>query len=84
MGGDLNPEHVNYLSSTVKTFGLKYAWYSGRACISDKIDIFRFDYIKVGPYIDKLGSLRSKNTNQKMYRVLNGNLIDITFRFQQI
>jgi anaerobic ribonucleoside-triphosphate reductase activating protein len=83
MGGDSNPEYVDYLSDTVKSSGLKYAWYSGRTGISDKVDISRFDYIKVGPYIDELGALESKNTNQKMYKVLDGTLVDITYLFQK-
>ena len=26
-----------------------------------------FDYIKVGPYVEELGPLTSKTTNQKLY-----------------
>lgn len=83
MGGDSNPEYVDNLSGLVKSFGLKYAWYSGRENISDKISIANFDYIKVGPYIEALGSLEAKTTNQKMYKILDGNLSDITFLFQK-
>ena len=83
MGGDSNPEYVDNLSGLVKSFGLKYAWYSGRENISDKISIANFDYIKVGPYIEALGALESKTTNQKMFKILDGNLSDITFLFQK-
>ena len=42
---------------------------------------YNFDYIKIGPYIEEYGPLNNPNTNQRMYLVDNGKLIDITSKF---
>ena len=82
MGGDSNPEEIDKLSSFVKEkFLLKTAWYSGMDKLSDKIDINDFDYIKIGHYDEKSGPLNKKTTNQRLYRVVGGDLIDITSKF---
>lgn len=55
---------------------LKVALYSGREEVEDDLyDIF--DYVKIGPYIELLGPLNSKTTNQRLYK----NKIDITNKF---
>jgi anaerobic ribonucleoside-triphosphate reductase activating protein len=86
MGGDATPEEVDFLAFSIRLRSnfpkLKTAWYSGKSEISDKIHLFNFDYIKIGPYIEELGGLDSKNTNQIMYKVEDEKLIDITYRFQ--
>jgi anaerobic ribonucleoside-triphosphate reductase activating protein len=86
MGGDFDPWHIAYLAMYVKeTYpNLKVSWYSGRDRIHSYITAMyhKFDYIKIGPYIPKLGGLDSETTNQIMYKVDNGNLIDITYRFK--
>lgn len=75
MGGDSSPESVNNLAEYLKTWHdgkidkLKIAWYSGRQELSPKIDLKNFDYIKLGPYIEELGPLDSKTTNQRFYKV---------------
>ena len=52
------------------------ALYSGRTEVEQ--DIFdAFDYVKVGPYIEKFGPLNSPTTNQRLYH--HGE--DITSRF---
>jgi anaerobic ribonucleoside-triphosphate reductase activating protein len=81
MGGDAFPQHVDSLSPTVRSCGLKYAWYSGRETICDLINPSGFDYIKTGPYIKELGPLGTKTTNQRMYKILDGNPVDISYRF---
>lgn len=85
MGGDANPKDVEKLAMWIKLqswIRLKTAWYSGRQYIPDEFLTIAFDYIKVGPYIPKLGGLDKETTNQIMYKVDNGNLIDITYRFK--
>lgn len=37
-----------------------------------EINIGDFDFIKLGPYIASLGGLRSKTTNQRIYRIHDG------------
>ena len=93
MGGDSNPKEIDYLASIVKEYySLKTAWYSGVQALSKDIHIWNFSYIKLGPYIEELGPLNSKTTNQKMYEVCNMSsinqepryeLIDITYKFHE-
>ena len=84
MGGDACPGEVmrlaGWLHSTVPS--LRTAWYSGRGELPENIDPAVFDYIKTGPYIEALGPLTSRTTNQRLYRVAaDGHLGDITCRF---
>lgn len=83
MGGDSEPEWIATLAFKVRRNfpKLKIAWYSGRQYIPDNFPIKYFDYIKIGPYIPKLGGLDNVNTNQIMYKIENGRLIDITSKF---
>ena len=82
MGGDIEPKSVNTLAQYVKTeYNLKVGWYSGRKELSKDIELDNFDYIKIGPYIEEYGPLNNPNTNQRMYLVDNGKLIDITSKF---
>lgn len=65
---------------------LKVCWYSGRQELSKDIDLWNFDCIKLGPYIEELGPLNKRTTNQRFYEVFhfsNGSskLIDKTFKF---
>lgn len=84
MGGDAEPFYVNTLARYVhsKHSKFKVAWYSGRTVISSLVNKFDFDYIKVGPYIAHLGSLKDRTTNQRLYkRVAEDEFKDITERF---
>lgn len=82
MGGDIEPERVNALASFVTNhYQLKVAWYSGRQELSKDIELSNFDYIKLGPYVEELGPLSSRTTNQRLYKVENGVLTDITNKF---
>ena len=79
MGGDSNPSEVNALAQFIKIyFPIKIAWYSGRQELSKDINLNNFDFIKLGPYIEELGPLNSKTTNQKFYKIEENKLIDIT------
>jgi anaerobic ribonucleoside-triphosphate reductase activating protein len=81
MGGI--PKEVNSLASRVR---LKYptlrtGWYYGGTEIPEDINLFNFDYVKIGPYIKDLGGLDNPNTNQVMYHIVDGLMIDITYEF---
>ena len=52
------------------------ALYSGRKAVEDEIYEL-FDYVKVGPFIEALGPLNEKTTNQRLYYHRE----DITYRF---
>ncbi len=83
MGGDNDTKEVNRMAAWLKkTYGLKIGWYSGNKELSQDIELKNFDYVKLGPYIEELGGLKQKTTNQKLYKILPGGLKeDITFRF---
>lgn len=84
MGGDSDPEMINRLAVSLKIISwakVKVAWYSGRQYVPDEIDTRFFDYIKIGPYIEKLGGLTSPNTNQIMYQNIDDRLVEITSKF---
>lgn len=83
MGGDAEPAAVDGLAAYVRRRYPRYrvAWYTGRTRISREIDRSHFDYIKVGPYIAHLGPLKSRTTNQRLYRLTAEGTEDITARF---
>lgn len=81
MGGDHDCKTVNNLAKLIQTTNLKSAWYSGKSEVSELIDIDNFDYIKLGPYIEELGPLNNPNTNQKLFKIENSELINITYKF---
>lgn len=84
MGGDQNMAELRQALLIVKDFGLKTCLYSGLENIDD-IDpvIHLLDYCKVGRYDEKLGGLNSPETNQRMYKVIDGVCINITSEFQK-
>lgn len=81
MGGDNDLQAILQMAEYIRTLGLRVAWYTGRTTLPDDWHLEPFDYIKVGPYIQALGGLRSPRTNQRFYRIDNGQLIDETCRF---
>ena len=82
MGGDSNPLEIDALVHFIKIyFPIKIAWYSGRQELSKYINLDNFSFIKLGPYIEELGPLNSKTTNQRFYKIEEGKLIDITNLF---
>ena len=86
MGGDAEPEEVAKWARKVKGlqvtgYGLRTAWYSGRMNMPK--DEKAFDYVKLGPYIESLGGLKSPDTNQRFYKREDDNWIDVTASFRQ-
>lgn len=81
MGGDADPSYINTLAEYIHATHpkLKIGWYSGKTIIPPVINKNNFDYIKIGPYIRHLGALKSKTTNQKLYKKeTKGKFTDIT------
>ena len=71
MGGDNDIPQLHTLAEHVKTHHdpLKTAWYTG-SYLHPTIDrpiCQVFDYIKMGPYVETLGPLTSRKTNQRFY-----------------
>ncbi len=71
MGGDASPGEIEAMAKWVKAQfpHLKTAWYSGKEAVPEGFDIKSLDYIKLGPYIEALGGLKSPATNQAIYRI---------------
>lgn len=83
MGGNQNPADLECCCNIVHDTGLKTCLYTGYP-LSDKLKLFalkNLDYIKVGEYRSDLGGLSSRTTNQRMYKIVSGELIDITETF---
>ena len=82
MGGDASKDEVEALAHYIKhNLKLKVAWYSGR--YDKPQNISDFDYLKFGPYLEEKGGLKSADTNQRFYKVVDGELIDQTERFRK-
>ena len=83
MGGDANPSEVDDIAQDIKEYypELKVAWYSGRQELSEDIELGNFDVIKLGPYKEEFGPLNSRTTNQRLYKVSDGELVNITSKF---
>lgn len=82
MGGDANTEELYRLARLVREKWkgkIKTAWYSGKDGVHDRASAC-FNFVKTGPYIEALGGLDKKTTNQRLYRINNGDFIDITSR----
>ena len=71
MGGDAEPLEVMRLAEWIKIQWphIKTAWYSGKEKLPEGFDIRSMNYIKLGPYMESLGGLKSPNTNQALYRI---------------
>lgn len=83
LGGDNSLHEVYQLALKIKKdYELKTAIYLGTSSLTENY-FHAFDFIKLGPYIEKLGGLDSPKTNQRFYQVKNQSLIDITSVFQK-
>lgn len=86
MGGDADPAEVERLAHLVRTYPggtLKTGWYSGRTALPAGCRTDSFDYIKLGPYVERLGGLDSPATNQRFYKISQGELADHTHLFRR-
>lgn len=89
MGGDAEPETVDRLAAWIRSHGYRSAWYSGRSAKAEAVQLSHLNYLKLGPYIESRGPLKSPTTNQRLYRIESKEegvrskeiLIDITSRF---
>ena len=86
MGGDADPAEVAKWAEYIKALPtpLKTAWYSGRTIFPGEPGTPiqpSFDYIKLGPYVEDLGGLKSPTTNQRLYKRVGDSWEDITSSF---
>ena len=81
MGGDSDHDEVRRIAEFIHlNSDKKVAMYSGDDSLDDSL-IPVLDYYKIGSYQKDLGPLSSKKTNQRFYKIDNGKLVDITYRF---
>ena len=83
MGEGKDREALKKLAFSIKLrsdYPYKTALYSGREEIEDEMYNY-FDYVKLGPYIEKYGPLNKETTNQRLYEIVNGEKKDITYKF---
>ena len=77
-GGEWQPRLLINLLKTAQKKGLKTCLYSGLNSVSNEITQ-HLNYLKVGPYDNKLGGLASKKTNQRFYDLDKQTLINHKF-----
>lgn len=87
-GGDNDPQRVLELGRYLREKyhgNLRTGWYSGRTWTPEPMVLAgALNYVKLGPYIEKLGPLSSPSTNQRFYRIGDwGTLDDMTERFRK-
>ncbi len=86
-GGEWVLPRLLELISMAKNKNLKVCLYTGLMLEEIKQTkkqlLEALDYIKVGRWIAELGGLNKKTTNQRLYRIANNKLEDITNLFHQ-
>lgn len=85
MGGDAAPYDIAHLAEFLQKqqiASVKVGWYSGKPELPAEFSTQNFQYIKLGPYIESCGGLKSEKTNQRLYKILQGKMNDITYRFR--
>ena len=86
MGGDADPYDVAYFADFLQRQQIapvKVGWYSGKPELPAEFPIQNFQYIKLGPYLENRGGLKSEHTNQRLYKITQEKMDDITYRFRQ-
>ena len=86
-GGEWQLKRLLELIKIVKQNHLKVCLYTGlileevKETKKELLDVL--DYIKCGRYVEELGGLNKKTTNQKLYKIDDGKFINITHKFYQ-
>ncbi len=83
MGGDKDPYYIQELASYIKqNYNIKTAWYSGKPTLPKDFNLALFNFIKLGEYIEANGGLRSYNSNQRFYKIIDNKMIDLSDQFR--
>jgi anaerobic ribonucleoside-triphosphate reductase activating protein len=86
MGGDASPQAVEQCAIFLRNQSngrIRTGWYSGKNTFPQECSLQNFDYVKLGAYVEHLGGLDSATTNQRFYRIDNGQMTDITKCFHE-
>ena len=82
MGEGRDVDSLSRLIARVKdVHNLATALYTGSDEFNESVFNGKLDYLKIGHYDEKYGSLDMKTTNQRMFRLISGNREDITELF---
>ena len=82
--GEYDPTMLAELSWMAKDYGFKTALYSGFDLDELPKGLAEcFEYLKTGSYNEKLGGINVKGTNQRLWKRVNGELVDITAEMQR-
>lgn len=80
MGGEWEPDTFLKLAEIIKKYGKKVSLYTGQELANLPQSILDvLDFVKTGPYISNLGGLNSKTTNQRLYDLSNGKILNHFF-----
>ena len=77
-GGEWQGQRLIELLKISQGYKLKTCLYTGKEKVSQAI-IAHLDYLKLGPWVESLGGLESSNTNQRMFNVKTGELLNVRF-----
>lgn len=77
-GGEWERDWLVEKLKLTRSLGLKTALYTGLDDVDDELKSL-LDYLKTGPFDEKLGGLASRTTNQRMFDLKNDK--DITSKF---
>lgn len=80
MGGTHDIPALQTLVEAVHDLNLKAALYTGDKEMNLEL-AKSLDYYKIGPYIENMGPLNKKTTNQRMYKRIGTQVEDITYIF---
>lgn len=85
-GGDQDVSELEIFLNIIKNFGLKTCLYSGMSTmhhLQNILDRGLLDYLKIGPYIQNLGGLADKTTNQRFFRINSNSFQLLNHKFQR-
>ena len=83
-GGEYDTDRLLDLVTYADYYGFKTALYSGYEL--EELDsrlVGMLDYIKSGSFKEELGGLSSRTTNQRLWKRVDGELVDITAEMQR-
>lgn len=80
-GYDANPAYINLIASCIADlYDIKIAWFSDSTKIDSRIQKQVFRYIKIGPYNKTRGDLKYRTTNQRLFKIKDNIIKDITYK----
>lgn len=82
MGGEWHEQELIQFCQLARQENLKTALYTGAEQVSPALRAC-LDYLKTGPYVQKLGGLDSPHCNQKLINVTTGEILNSYFINQE-